>query len=49
MDFREAGGIQIVTSENVPSAENVYVEPKEDFVTFFTNKWDAEYKVVGTE
>ena len=49
MDFREAGGVQLVTIDNVPSTDNAFVEPKEDFVTFFTVKWDKEYKVVDAE
>jgi ABC-type sugar transport system substrate-binding protein len=40
LDFLEA---QLVTKENVPSEANVYVDPPEDFVAFFTAKWAKEF------
>jgi ABC-type sugar transport system substrate-binding protein len=40
LDFLKA---QLVTKDNVPAKPNVYVDPPEDFVAFFTAKWAKEF------
>ncbi|MGW3151555.1 sugar ABC transporter substrate-binding protein [Streptomyces sp. NPDC001177] len=36
----------LITKDNLPG-KGRYVEPKEDFTTFFTDKWAAEFKAGG--
>jgi ABC-type sugar transport system substrate-binding protein len=40
LDFLKA---HLVTKQNVPAKPNVYVDPPEDFVAFFTAKWAKEF------
>jgi ABC-type sugar transport system substrate-binding protein len=47
LDFLEP--ILVTPEQNMPEAENEYVEPPADFVTFFTTKWGEEFGIGGTE
>jgi ABC-type sugar transport system substrate-binding protein len=37
-------GVQVVTKDNLPADPKSYVEPDQDFVSFFKAKWEKEFK-----